>query len=203
MNAPLFTLIFWCALTWAFTDGSSSPIKTQAASETTVEAQLDKFLARTKEPHLPEFIKDVNAEVYRMMIFPTWGNSILVRVQKHGTTYSLSARRLNGQAGFELGTLAEAKDVELGAEDSKALDQLIQNLRFFQLATDDGFVGFDGDGWILEGVSQGKYHVAKRWCASSYNPDKRGLKAFLNLCKFLVDKSALSERPKNKGHKLI
>jgi hypothetical protein len=156
-----------------------------------------------KEPRLPDFAKDVNVDVYRMMILPTWGNSIVVRVQKHGTIYSLSARRLDGQAGFEPGKLGEAKDFELNAEDSKALEQLIQNVSFFQLATDDGVLGADGDEWILEGVSQGKYHVAKRWCASSHNPNKRGLTALLALCKFLLDKSTLSERPKNMGHRLI
>jgi hypothetical protein len=117
----------------------------------------------------------------------------------------LSARRLGGQAGFDPGKLAEAKDIALSADDSKPLDVLIQNLNFFQFPTDDGVIGVDGDEWILEGVSQGKYHVAQRWCASEqhYNPQKRGLAAFLAFCKFLVDKSTLSQRPTNKGHRLI
>lgn len=98
-----------------------------------------------------------------------------------------------------------ATDVELDADDSKTLDALIQDLSFFHLPTDDdkGVIGFDGDEWIIEGVSQGKYHVVQRWCAADYNPEKRGLKPFLALCKFLIDESALSERPRNKGHKLI
>jgi hypothetical protein len=193
-------------MTGAFASDSYFPIKTQAGGEgvTAFEAQwYGKSLERMNEPRLPEFAKDANAEVYRMMILPTWGNSIVVRVRKNGELYSLSARRLDGQAGFDPGKLVEAKDIDLGAEDSKALAVLIQNLSFFQLSTDDGFVGMDGDEWIIEGVSQGKYHVAKRWCASDYNPDKRGLTAFLVLCKFLVDRSTLSQRPKNKGHKLI
>jgi len=37
----------------------------------------------------------------------------------------------------------------------------------------------DRDEWIVEGVSQGKYHVAKRQCASDYDVRKRGLTAFL------------------------
>jgi len=195
-----------CATASAFADDSYFPIKTKSGEEgvTPFEAQwFGKFLAQMKEPPLPEFTKDANAEVYRMMILPTWGNAILVRVQKHGAIYSLSARRLEGQAGFGVGKLVEAKDFELSAEDSKALEQLIRNLSFFQLATDDDVLGDDGDEWIFEGVSEGTYHVAKRWCASSYNPNKRGLMAFLNLCRFLVNKSTLSERPKNKGHKLI
>jgi hypothetical protein len=158
-----------------------------------------------KEPRLPELAKDVNADVYRMMILPTWGNSIAVRVSRRGGSYRPSARRLNGQAGFDPGKLIEEKDIELGAEDSRALEVLLQNLNFFQFSTDDGVIGPDGDEWILEGVSWGRYHVAKRWCASAsmYNPDKRGLTAFLALCKFLLNKSSLSERPMNKGHKLI
>lgn len=206
MNAILLAPTLWCAMTLAFTDDSYFPIKTKAGDEgmTAFEAQwYGKSLERMKEPRLLDFAKDVNVDVYRMMILPTWGNSIVVRVQKHGTTYSLSARRLDGQAGFEPGKLVEAKDFELNAEDSKALEQLIQNLSFSQLATDDGVLGADGDEWILEGVSHGKYHVAKRWCASSHNPNKRGLTALLALCKFLLDKSTLSERPKNMGHKLI
>src|SRR6202035_4764099 len=183
MTAVLLAPIL-CALTWALPDGSHFPVKSKARTEgvTAFEAQwFGKVLAQMNEPPLPEFAKDVKADVYRMMILSTWGNSILVRVEKHGTRYSLSARRLGGQAGFELGKLVEAKNIELSAEDSKTLEQLIQRVSFFQLPTDDGVLGHDGEEWILEGVSQGKYHVAKRWYASSYNAEKRGLMAFLRL----------------------
>jgi hypothetical protein len=193
-------------MTLPFTDDSYFPIKTKAGDEgvTAFEAEwYGKSLERMKEPHLPDFAKDVNVDVYRMMILPTWGNSIVVRVQRHGKLYSLAARRLDGQAGYDPGKLAEAKDIELGADDSKTLAVLIQNLNFFQLSTEDGVMGHDGEEWIIEGVSQGKYHLAKRWCATSYGPEKRKLTAFLALCRFLLDKSTLSERPKNKGHKLI
>jgi hypothetical protein len=84
-----------------------------------------------KEPRLPALVKDVNADVYRMMILPTWGNSIVVRVQRHGDLYSLSARRLDGQAEYDPGKLVEAKNIQLSADDSKTLGVLIQNLNFF------------------------------------------------------------------------
>jgi hypothetical protein len=100
--------------------------------------------------------------------------------------------------------LVESKNSELSTEDSKTLERLIQKVSFFQLlTTDDDVFGHDGARWIMEGVSQGKYHVVVRWCADSYDPEKRILTAFLALCKFLLDKGALSEKPKNKGHKLI
>jgi hypothetical protein len=208
--APIKTFLLiaalWCSATLVLADDSYFPIKTKDGVEgvTAFEAQwYCKSLERMNEPRLPELAKDVNAEVYRITIFPTWGNAIAIRVSRHGDSYSLSARRLNGLAGFETGKLVEVKDIELGAEDSKALEALVQSLNFFQFSTDDGVIGTDGDEWILEGVSLGRYHVAKRWCASEYNPDKRGLRPFLALCRFLVDKSSLSERAMNKGHKLI
>src|SRR5271170_914190 len=89
------------------------------------------------------------------------------------------------------------------SQKTSRLVRMIQNLSFFQMPTEEEVIGTDGDEWIIEGVSEGKYHVVVRWCADSYDPRKRKLTAFLALCKCLVDKSTLSDRPKNKGHKLI
>jgi hypothetical protein len=206
MRSIVLVSALMCATVPAVADDSYFPIKTKASGEGVTEFQSKWYgqaLERMNEPRLAEFAKDVNADVYRITILPTWGNSIAVRVQRHGESYSLSARRLDGQAGYDSGKLVESKDTALGANDSKTLAVLIQNLNFSQMSSEDGVRGTDGDEWIIEGVSQGKYHVAVRWCAPSYNPGKRKLTAFLALCKFLVDKSTLSERPKNRGHKLI
>jgi hypothetical protein len=80
--------------------------------------------------------------------------------------------------------------------------KLVADLRFFEMSTDDGIHGKDGDMWIMEGVTNGRYHVVARWSATEYNPRKRGLKTFNSLCKFLINRSTLSDRPRNKGHKL-
>lgn len=206
MKAVLLPSALLCAAVLTFAQDSYFPIKTKTGANgvTAFEAKwYGKSLERMNEPRLPEVAKDLNAEVYRFMILPTWGNSIAVRVQRQGELYILSARRLDGQAGYDPGKLVESKDIQLDVDDSKTLGVLIQNLNFFQLPTDDGVIGHDGDEWIIEGVSHGEYHVVQRWCAADYSPKKRGLKPFLALCKFLIDKSTLSERPRNKGHKLI
>ena len=122
MKTILFVSLICCATTLELADGSYFPIKTKAGSEglTAFESEwYGKSLERMKEPRLPALVKDVNADVYRMMILPTWGNSIVVRVQRHGDLYSLSARRLDGQAGYDPGKLVEARDIELSADDSK------------------------------------------------------------------------------------
>ena len=158
MKTILLVPALLCSLALALTDDSYFPIKTKDGTEgvTAFEAQwYGKCLERMNEPRLPELAKDVNVEVYRVTILPTWGNAIAVRVSRRGDSYSLSARRLNGQSGFEAGKLVEKKDIELGAEDSKALGVLLQKLNFFQFSTDDNVIGADGDEWILEGVSGG------------------------------------------------
>ena len=195
-----------CAWTLALPQNSYFPIKTTAAAEGLRQSEAEWYgrsLERMNEPLLPDAAESAQTDIYRLTTLPTWGNSIAVRVQKQGEFYHLSARRLDGQAGYDPGNLVESKDIELDVEDSKTLSTLIQSLNFFQMPTEDSVRGIDGDEWIIEGVSHGKYHVITRWCAPSYGPDKRGLKPFLALCTFLIDKSTLSERPKNKGHKLI
>jgi hypothetical protein len=206
MNLIILLSALLCAEVAAVADNSYFPIKTTIGGEGITEFEskwYSQSLERMNEPRLPELANDAKADIFRVTILPTWGNSIAVRVQRHGELYSLSARRLDGQAGFEIGKLVESKDVSLSADDSKTLAELIQNLNFSRMATDEDVRGTDGDEWIIEGVSQGKYHVAVRWCASSYDPKKRNLTAFLALCKFLVNKSTLSERPQNRGHRLL
>jgi hypothetical protein len=206
VKAIILISALWCAIPLVLGDDAYFPIKTKVGGEgiTAFECKwFGKSLERMNEPRLPRLVKDANAIVYRLMILPTWGNPIAIRVQRHGELYSLSARRLDGQGGYDPGKLVEAKDIELTADDSKTLAALIQNLSFFQLRTEDPVTGKDGDEWIIEGVAEGKYHVVVRWCADSYDPEKRKLTTFLALCRFLSDKSTLSERPKNKGRKLL
>jgi len=196
MKTILLAPILVCALPLTLREEPYFPIKTKAGDEgiSAFEARwYGKALERMKEPRLSDFTKDANADVYRILILPTWGNPIVVRVQKHEETYCLSAHRLDGAGGYDPGKLVETKKVELTYYDSKALQDLLQNLDFFHLPTDDEVLGFDGEEWILEGVSQGKYHVVQRWCPTSYDPDKRGLRPFLNLCSFLLNKCQLSK----------
>ncbi len=61
----------------------------------------------------------------------------------------------------------------------------------------------DGDEWVLEGVSDGRYHVINRCCPSSGSPTARSLEPFIALCKFPIEKSGLSERPKNGRYELL
>jgi hypothetical protein len=206
MNTNLRIHALLCLATLPFGDESYFPVKTKTGEEglTSFEAKwYSESLERMKEPRLPRIARDPSVVVYRFLILPTWGNSIAVRVQKEKGIYTLSARRLDGQAGYNPGKLVEQRDIRLSETDSNSLEMLVKNLKFFEMSTDEKVRGHDGDEWILEGVANGKYHVIRRWCASSYDPKKRELTEFIALCKFLINKSTLSDRPKNKGHLIL
>ena len=158
-------------------------------------------LRKMKEPALWPAKPDI--QVYRFLILPTWGHPMAVRTVVTEKGGKLIARRLSGQGGYSLGKLDEQREIALSREDSTELKKRIGLLKFFEMPTEDDTSGTDGEQWILEGVANGKYHVIHRWCASAYDPGKRGLKSFLHLCEFLVTKSGLSKRPMNRDHELL
>lgn len=164
-----------------------------------------KSLQRMKEPRLPNYAEDSRLQIFRITILPTWGNPITVRVQKSGSIYLLSARRLNGDGGYDPGKLVEKKDRRLTEQDSHILDSLIASNNIFSMPTDENerALGADGEEWIVEVVSNGMYHVINRWSVSTYETKQRGLEPLFTTCKFLIDQSGLSERPKNLGYDLI
>ena len=195
MKTSLVAAILWLALAWALSNDGYFPIKKKTGDEgiTAFEARwYGTALERMKEPKLPALTKGPSTVIYRLLILPNYSNPIAVRVNKHGTIYRVSARRLDGRGGYDPGKLVESREVELSADDSKTLDGVIRDLNFLQLATDDDVMIMDGDEWVLEGVSEGKYHLIQRGDAYSYRTAQRGLRAFHDLAKFLLDRCKLS-----------
>lgn len=44
----------------------------------------------------------------------------------------------------------------------------LDRAHFWEMATESQHLGFDGAEWIMEGVQDGKYHIAVRWCPNLY-----------------------------------
>jgi hypothetical protein len=156
-----------------------------------------------KEPKLPGAVKDPKVKIYRLLILPTWGNPISVRFEKKGDSYVLASRRLDGEGGYDIGKLTEMKDVTLNGASSRELDTLLAKMNFFAIPVQDDTRVSDGDEWILEGVSGGKYHMIHRVCISTEKTNERGLESFVHLCEFLIKNSSLSQGPKNRGFELL
>src|SRR5262250_1510210 len=198
MNSSLILVGLVALAAMSQQEDSRVPVKTKDLAEgvSAFEARwYDGNLKRLDEERLRDLAKGNDAEAYRMTILPTWGNTIMVRVEKRPDGFFLVSKRLDGQAGYDPGKLVETKTVQLAPEETQKLSELLSEARFFEMAKDQNVRGLDGDKTVFEGVFKGKYHVISRWCATAYDPKKRGLLAFNALCKFLIDKSKLSERP--------
>lgn len=205
MRPHLVVLILLCAAAVAVAQEPYFPLKTKSNYEGLAWSEAEWYssqLTAMKEPRLPPLAKDVSNETYRMTFLPSWGDAIAVRVQRHDQAFHLVAKRLHGQSGFVAGKLVETKEIELNAAESHALETLIAKLGFYQMPTDDEIAGNDGEEWIIEGVSGGRYHVVQRWTAT-YRTNERRLEPFLAFCKFLVNKSALSAPPSDGGEILL
>jgi hypothetical protein len=110
MKAILLIPALLCTLTIASAQESYFPIITKSAHEGLTASRADwhgKSLERMNEPRLPAIAEDGDVEIYRLMILPTWGNPVVVRAERHGELYSLHARRLDGQGGYDPRKLIE------------------------------------------------------------------------------------------------
>jgi hypothetical protein len=206
MRTLLSIVFILCTTTLMRADKAYFPVKKADgdAGLTAFAAQwYSKSLARMKEPRLPEMAKDKTVIAYRLTILPTWGNPIAIRIQKEGDVYLISSKRLDGDGGYDPGKLVEQKNAKLANADASVLEALVVALRLFEMPTEDRFAMSDGDEWVLEGVSDGKYHVINRCCPSGGSPRDRGLEPFIALCRFLIEKSGLSERPKSGRYELL
>jgi hypothetical protein len=152
-----------------------------------------KALRRMGEPSLAR--APIAARVYRFTILPTWGHPVSVRMTAGEV---IEAKRLDGFGGYEPGRLAEQVSLKLSAEQMNQFRSLFGKLAFWQMPFDVPDRGFDGSEWILEAVELGKYHVVARW-SPSLQTDRRGLRAFVDLCEWLFRVSPLSNDVQNKG----
>ena len=135
----------------------------------------------------------------RFIILPTWGNPVSIRIQQDVSGFRLTAKRLEGQAGYKVGNLVESKERILSQKETKELLDAFWKLKFFQMdenKPDEN--GFDGETWLLEGLQDGRLHKVKRWSAN-YDMKKRGLENFVDFCGLIVKLANLQEPPKNKG----
>ena len=151
-----------------------------------------------KEPVLHESINGTPT-TFRVLILPTIGNSIAIRIVKVGELYELTSKRLSGDGGYNPGKLIENRTVALSADQAYMLDDILLKLEFMQMPTSEvsSPAVLDGTRWILEGIIAGEYHLVDR-VDIDYEVMRRGHEPLLNLCKFLIDRSGIAQHPFNR-----
>jgi hypothetical protein len=179
--------------------GVSFSQDTLPAEELPHGKRYDYTLSGFKEPQIfPPARTD--AEVYRIFIFPTFSHALSIRIEKSGGGYSLVAKYLSGQVGYDWGKLKGEKRRRLTEQEWRKLLSLLEQASFWSLPSKDKeskpndkgemTICLDNTSWILEGVKDSKYHIVDRYCPDTGSYKEIGLYMF-RLSKLKMKESAL------------
>jgi hypothetical protein len=123
-------------------------------------------LQRMEEPSLS--CDGVGVEGYRLLVVPTWGPALAIRIGALRARTRLSVALLNGQGGYDQGHLERLSSRELFAAERRKIVRAIHDAGFWNMPTVDyERRGFDGTEYILEGRSGDRYRVVHRWSPES------------------------------------
>ncbi len=132
------------------------------------EASIDSFLLkRLEEPSLFTKAQNTSAEAYRFLWLRTFHNPISVRmeVQPDGSSL-LTIKVADGRAGFPrtVTKLIQSTTHSLSRQQTDEFRRKVRTQAFWNAVSHDrgGPAATDCDGWILEGVEKGRYHVVAR-----------------------------------------
>jgi|GEM_PF-1634973 len=123
--------------------------------------------------------------VLRMKVVPTFASPVIYEVSRY-KPYKLSIKTYEGAGGYDWGNVKSFKTVVLS---SNEYDELIIKLKgALKFPQSEKVLGTDGDTWMLES-SLYQYTAVAFW-EPEYNSEKRGIKDFVNLKKYLVKLSS-------------
>ncbi len=82
----------------------------------------------------------------------------------------------------------QTKGEQLAAVPADRVSDFLQHLdraHFWEIPTESQHRGFDGAEWIMEGLQDGRYHVAVRWCPGLYEHSQEDA-AFAEAARYLL-----------------
>lgn len=153
------------------------------------EALYEPQLRAMAEPAMSSVAGDV-AEAYRFTWVRTFHPAVAVRVELRTDGAVLEAVVLSGQGGYEPGEVRQRVARRLSADEWRRVEDAIARARFWELELEVD-LGFDGSGWLLEGVRGGEYRAVEQ---CSPKPDSADAE-FRRLCLSLLESSGLEVQP--------
>ena len=146
------------------------------------------------EPSLWELSqRDKQAVAYRFLWIRAFDNPIAVRVTiSPNGAGDVVIKVSNGAGGYGPGHPVQNESRALTTTDVADLMARIQSTDFWKIPTAESMkgVGMDGAEWVLEGVSDGNYHVVTRW-----SPEKG---SYRKLCLFFIHDLARLKIPRSR-----
>lgn len=146
------------------------------------------YLAKMGEPSMLELAADTNAFAYRFTWLREYHYPVCTRVDiKPDGSAMLSLKTLTGDSMYEPGTLWTNMTAVVASNGVARLLHKIEYCNFWRQKTVlGGHEGRDGAQWIIEGVSNGVYHITDRWCPDQVAYKDAALE-FLALAGFAVE----------------
>jgi hypothetical protein len=122
-----------------------------------------------EEPSLLDQTKNPSSESYRFLWLRSFNHPVAIRLDIRADGIGiLTTKVANGTGGFRPGHLVENTSRPITREQTQAFLARLQKVSFWSLPSHvNDQTGTDGSQWIIEGVKEGKYHLADRW-----SPDK-------------------------------
>jgi hypothetical protein len=147
-------------------------------------------LAALEEDSIYRQSKSKNLTIYRFTWLRTFHNPIVIRliVKKDGGGM-LIAKKSSGQGGYDSGKIEKTVTKTMGKSEIDLFLELIKTEQFWELPPSTDEIGFDGARWLIEGLSNSRYHLVQRW-----SPKKGGVR---NIGLYLLGKSGFDINSKD------
>lgn len=100
--------------------------------------------------------------VYRLLFLPTFRHPVVVRVTEAASVWQAVSKCSDGRGGYGPGPLIREDDHDLSPIEAKQLVRLLDEAAFWEMPSFEKSFGLDGSQAVLEGVSEGRYHVVDR-----------------------------------------
>lgn len=150
-----------------------------------------EFLVAMNEPSLFARRGDEGAEAYRFLLLRTWHKPIAVRLWRDSSGVLLRVVKTNGRGGFEPGVVEFDKTLRVKDADIAECRRLIEEIPFWESWDDNwNVMPLDGSAWVLEGLSEGRYHVMMRWSPVRDTAERR-LVPFVATAQHLLKQSGI------------
>ena len=153
-----------------------------------IYAWYTKHLSALEEPSIYQQLNNKDIQVFRFTWLRTFDNPIAVRtmINKDGTGI-LYAKMTDGDGGYDPGRISKNVEREINRDIVNKFLNVIEVENFWQLPSNKNVIGMDGAQWIVEGLSNGNYHLVDRFSPLKGHVKRIGL-CFIKLSEFKVNK---------------
>ncbi len=133
-------------------------------------------LAALDEPPIYNQNSDIGIQIYRFIWLRTFHHPISLRIEINDKEHAvLYIKETDSAGGYDPGKIKIKGKKELSPVEVRKFLVTIDENEFWSLPRTGESDGLDGAQWIIEGLSEGKYHVVERWSPDEGNVREIGL----------------------------